>query len=386
MAEQPENSSLINSLADEKRVVEHVLRYELYRHRDITERLSQLLGVDQNPDAFNRSTWDILYFLMQSRLQGETPNVTDIYLATGLSKGTAITGLTELERRGAISKVQDREDARRRRIDISDSVAHVLEAFVAECGERLGQPYEAPFGPPAEGVAAPTGQEPLIDLLNQLSHQLRTPLTAIVGFSEMIADQTLGAIQPVGYVEYARDIRHAASHLLDAMNNLVDTTLAEYGLNLPLGPLTQIDIEEIVDASCRAAAQTADRRGISLRRKWGSAKGRITGDQERLTQCVRRLIEAGIATTGRGHTIDVETAFTPGSGVTVSVISPVKPPPPPSQPATIGTPDPSGVMQGLSLIRAIVQAHGGKLETIEDGPRRYVTRIFLPESGPARSR
>ena len=145
MAEQPENSSLINSLADEKRVVEHVLRYELYRHRDITERLSQLLGVDQNPDAFNRSTWDILYFLMQSRLQGETPNVTDIYLATGLSKGTAITGLAELERRGAISKVQDREDARRRRIDISDSVAHVLEAFVAECGELDFYPPELNF-------------------------------------------------------------------------------------------------------------------------------------------------------------------------------------------------------------------------------------------------
>lgn len=393
MAEQRENAKTINDVSERKRVVDHVLRYELYRHRDITERLSVLLGVDQNPDAFNRSTWDILYFLMQCHLQSETPNVTDIYLAAGLSKGTAITGLGELERRGAISKVQDREDARRRRIDISDAVAAELEAFVTECGERLGQPYEAPYGSFDSAAAGngtredfQPGQEPLIDLLNQLSHQLRTPLTAIVGFSEMIADETLGAIQPVGYLEYARDIRHAASHLLDAMNNLVDTTLAEYGVNIPLGPLMQLDIEEIVDASCRGAAQMADRRGVILRRKWSSSKGRIVGDQERLTQCVRRLVEATVASTGRGQTIDVETSFEPGSGLTLSVISPTKPLPAvrPEPQTPIGTPDRNGLTHGLPLIRAIVQAHGGHLENLEEGPRRYVTRIVLPEGGPAR--
>ncbi len=390
MGDGPENGRTINDVNERKRIVDHVLRYELYRHRDITERLSTLLGVDRNPDAFNRSTWDILYFLMQCNLQAEIPNVTDIYLATGLSKGTAITGLAELERRGAISKVQDREDARRRRIDISDNVRAELETFVAECGERLGQPYEAPFGnvDPITRNGTQTSQEPLIDLLNQLSHELRTPLTAIVGFSEMIADETLGPVHPVGYAEYARDIRHAASHLLDAMNNLVDTTLAEYGVNIPLGPLMQIDIEEIVDVSCRAAAQPADRRGVSLRRKWSSSKGRITGDQTRLTQCLKRLIEATVASAGRGHTIDVETAFQPGQGMTVSVITPAKPVAqtrPQSQPS-IGSAERNGLAQGMPLIRAIVTAHGGKLESFEDGPRRYITRISLPEGGPARPR
>ena len=75
------------------RIVEHVLRYELYRHRDISDRLRNLLSITEDPNAFNRSTWDILYFLMQSHLQNIVPSVTDIYLATDLSKGTAITGL-----------------------------------------------------------------------------------------------------------------------------------------------------------------------------------------------------------------------------------------------------------------------------------------------------
>ena len=63
---------------------------------------------------------------MQSHLQNIVPSVTDIYLATSLSKGTAITGLAELELRHAISKVRDHSDGRRRRIDISKlSLIHI---------------------------------------------------------------------------------------------------------------------------------------------------------------------------------------------------------------------------------------------------------------------
>ena len=65
-------------------------------------------------------------------------------LGDRLSKGTAITGLAELERRHAIAKVRDHSDGRRRRIDISRHVADELEKFVTECGDRLGQPFDAP--------------------------------------------------------------------------------------------------------------------------------------------------------------------------------------------------------------------------------------------------
>ncbi len=369
------------------RIVEHVLRYELYRHRDISDRLRNLLSITEDPNAFNRSTWDILYFLMQSHLQNIVPSVTDIYLATGLSKGTAITGLAELERRHAIAKVRDHSDGRRRRIDISKHVADELEKFVTECGDRLGQPFDAPSERALTRMSTSDDQEePLIGLLNQLSHELRTPLTAIVGFSEMIADETLGPVHPVGYAEYARDIRHAASHLLDAMNNLVDTTLAEYGVNIPLGQLTQIDLEAVVDSACRVAAGNADRRGVTLRRKWGSAKGSALGDEDRLTQGIRKLIAATIESTGRGQTVDVETSFDESTGLTLQVISPEAPlvTKTPQGPRPIGAPEQDGLVRGLPLIRAIVEAHGGEVGSKQDGPRRFITMISLPKGGPAR--
>ena len=128
---------MITDMTERKRVVGHVLKYELYRHRDISDRLTDLLDIKDQPDAFNRSTWDILFYLMQCHLQEMVPSVTDIYLSTNLSKGTAITGLAELERRNAVRKVRDQMDGRRRRIDISKRVAELLEHFVAECGARL---------------------------------------------------------------------------------------------------------------------------------------------------------------------------------------------------------------------------------------------------------
>lgn len=380
----------IQGFADVKernRVVSHVLRYELYRHRDISERLTDLLNARDEPGAFNRSTWDILFFLMQCHLQENTPSVTDIYLATKLSKGTAITGLAELERRGAIAKVRDHADGRRRRVDISENVADLLDEFIVECGERLGQPFDpAPDVGTQPKPDAPDQPEPLIGLLNQLSHELRTPLTAIVGFSEMIADETLGPVHPVGYAEYARDIRHAASHLLEALNNLVDTTLAEHGVRIPLGPLMQIDLEEIVDRACRSAAGAAERRGVTLRRKWGSAKGRIRGDEARLSQAIRKLIEADVASTGRGQTIDIETSFDARTGLTLRVISPEPPLVPKQSKADrpIGAPEFDSLVKGLPLIRAIAEAHGGEVVSRQENARRFVIMLRLPKDGPAK--
>lgn len=384
MARFKASTKPVSEQTERERIVEYVLRYELYRHRDISDRISNLLKIDSDPEAFNRSTWDILFFLMQSYLQQDSPNVTDIYLATGMSKGTAISGLAELERRHAIRKIRDDEDGRRRRIDISLEVAELLEAFVTECGDKLGQPFETGTSTSANNDTGAEHMEPLIGLLNQLSHELRTPLTAIVGFSEMIADETLGPVHPVGYAEYARDIRRAASHILESLNELVDTTLAERGVALPLGVLSSVDLEVIIDKSCRATADLADRRSITLRRKWGTSKGNIVGDKDRLTQAFRKLIMATVATAGKNQTVDVETTFDITKGILVRIISP-EPPNAPTRPdnnVTIGTQSPPTVEMVMPLVKAVIEAHGGTIQMQKEYARRYVTQVRLPTKGP----
>lgn len=57
------------------------------------------------------------------------------------------------------------------------------------------------------------------DAFRQLMHELKTPLNAIVGFSELIEQQLLGPV-PVGYRDEAAQVRRAGQNVLDALNDV----------------------------------------------------------------------------------------------------------------------------------------------------------------------
>ena len=380
-AETAEDTSN-NMFQNDNIVIDYVLRYELYRHRDLSERLSAVLNVDHEPDAFNRSTWDILFYLIQSHLEGMTPSVTDIYLSVSVSKGTAINGLTELERRGGIRKVSDSDDKRRRLITISMPVVEVVRTFVKECKERLAHAGTGADKPNRDDMdSEPVSGEPLINLLHEMSHEIRTPLTAIIGFSDMIAEEALGPVQPVGYAEYARDIGKAASDLLNSLNERVDTALAEHGVMISLGPMVRLDLEEIVDAACRLANDGASRRGVNLRRKWGAKNSIVLADKERLTQAIRKLVEGVVSTIPRGHTVDIETSVliserAPHVSVRILSEQPSAQPDPTLQRFSFGNQE--MLERDLILIGAIVEAHKGYVLSDGENENSKFHSICLP--------
>lgn len=83
------------------------------------------------------------------------------------------------------------------------------------------------------------------EFLGNMSHEFRTPLNAIIGFSQMIKDQMMGEVMPQ-YVEYAGAINSSGVHLLDVVNDLLDVASIESG-TLTISE----DIVDLVDA-CRA--------------------------------------------------------------------------------------------------------------------------------------
>lgn len=359
--------------------IDYVLRYELYRHRDLSERLAIALNADQGPEPFNRSTWDILFFLVQSYLEGTTPSVTDIYLAASISKGTAISGLTVLESKNAIRKVSDPSDRRRRLITITDNVAEIVNAFIDECQERLGQ-----TGTGDDNSRHESG-EPLINLLYEMSHEIRTPLTAIIGFSDMIADESLGPVQPVGYAEYARDIGKAAAHLLNSLNERVDTALAEHGASISLGARARYEVDEIVDSACRLATPVAERRGVALQRRWGAKSGYVSADKERLIQAIKKLVEGLVSISPRGVNIDVETLpFNKDSVpfLCVRVLTPkliTARETSPLSDSSHASPD-NVFARSLKLVDAIAAAHGGFVTKEQSGDNSLHYSICLPRA------
>jgi signal transduction histidine kinase len=67
------------------------------------------------------------------------------------------------------------------------------------------------------------------EFLAYMSHELRSPMNAIVGFSEMMKLQVMGPISPPKYREYAEDIHGSATHLLSLINDILDLSKAEAG-------------------------------------------------------------------------------------------------------------------------------------------------------------
>jgi cell cycle sensor histidine kinase DivJ len=70
------------------------------------------------------------------------------------------------------------------------------------------------------GAELPDGEAMLADL----SHEMRTPLNAVIGFAETIERETFGPVGHENYRQYAEHIRMAGRHLLDLVNAVLDLT------------------------------------------------------------------------------------------------------------------------------------------------------------------
>jgi signal transduction histidine kinase len=67
------------------------------------------------------------------------------------------------------------------------------------------------------------------EFIANMSHEFRTPLNAIIGFSDVLQNDSLGAATRLKYREYARDIRMSGEHLLGIINNILDLSKIEAG-------------------------------------------------------------------------------------------------------------------------------------------------------------
>ncbi len=240
-------------LAPETRaaVIDHILRYELYRHRRLVRRISELAGEKQLGDTVrNANTWETVFFLLRSWLEGKVPTASEMFLATGLSKGTATTCLNRLEMAGVIHRTEGTDDRRQRFIHLNDAYARLLEEFIVDCHEdfqRLSMP--APPQPVAAGDGAHNHDDAAF--MAYLSHDLRAPLNAIIGYSEAIKGEMLGRLRPTGYIEYASDIHVAARRLSDLIDDLIDLSQFEVTGTMPIQP-ERLDVPGMIKR-CRQA-------------------------------------------------------------------------------------------------------------------------------------
>ncbi len=121
--------------------------------------------------------------------------------------------------------------------------------------------------------------------LSQISHELRTPMTSIRAFSEIVAEGDLSS-QVVS--DYGRIIHEEAVRLTRLLDDLLDLSVLENGtvqLNLGLANLGQM-----IDQAMAAASQTRPERAFDVRRDYMAEAIHLRTDADRLVQVFINLI------------------------------------------------------------------------------------------------
>lgn len=99
------------------------------------------------------------------------------------------------------------------------------------------------------------------ELLHNLSHEFRTPLNAIIGFSQMIDSEMWGPVSD-NYKKNTKDIINAANHLKEAVNNILDSAKLEAGLIEPTPE--SFSLKSVIQEAMKAISPILESKEINV--------------------------------------------------------------------------------------------------------------------------
>jgi PAS domain S-box-containing protein len=216
------------------------------------------------------------------------------------------------------------------------------------------------------------------DFLATLSHELRTPMTAILGWSRMLQD---GGLDDEAYAAAVEAILRSAQAQATIIDDVLDMSRIIAG-KMQLDP-QPVDLLEVVEASIATVQPAADARGVSveLQRRRGTTL--VTGDPNRLQQVVWNLLSNAIKFTPRDGEVVVRIEQS-GSFIRLSVrdtgkgIAPEFLPhvfEPFRQAENVTTRVHGGLGLGLTIVKQLVELHGGNISARSDGENRGASFI-----------
>jgi PAS domain S-box-containing protein len=226
------------------------------------------------------------------------------------------------------------------------------------------------------------------EFLATLSHELRTPLNAILGWSKILRTSAKDANDLAKGLEAIERNARAQTQLIEDLLDMSRITSGKLRLDIqPIRPATFI--EEAVDTVKTAA----DSKEIRLERVLDPSVGPISGDPVRLKQVVWNLLSNAIKFTPHGGRVRVTLERANGH-VQISVADTgcgVKPEFLPHlferfrQADSSSTRQHSGLGLGLSIVKTLVDLHGGSVHANSPGIDQGTTFIVrLPSTAPAR--
>ena len=220
--------------------------------------------------------------------------------------------------------------------------------------------------------------------ISHVSYELRTPLTNIIGFSELLSSPRTGELNSKQR-EYLNDISASSRTLLAIINDILDLATIDAGaLELKLAP---VKVDDVVDTAVLGVRDRASRARLNLDIRIAEDAVEFIADEARVRQVLYNLLANAIGFSKPGDTISVDVpargrhdgVHRRGQGVGI----------PKDQQQRVLERFESrsqgskhrGAGLGLSIVKSLVELHGGTMSLESEPGQGTRVTVRFPESG-----
>ena len=222
------------------------------------------------------------------------------------------------------------------------------------------------------------------DFVANMSYELRTPLTSIGGFAEMLAAGYAGKLPPAA-ADYVGAILESVERLSKLINDVLDLTQGDTrGVALER---ERVDIAGLCRSVADALRQRADAKGHELQIAIDPSTGSVVGDARRLRESIEHILRNAVAFTDDGGRISLKAKGDEQQAI-ISVTDNGPGIAPEDQSQVFARFHRSGSTTrgdaalglGLPLTRQFIEAHGGKVELVSKPKKGTTVTITIPRA------
>ncbi|MDF1792153.1 MAG: ATP-binding protein [Thalassobaculaceae bacterium] len=244
-------------------------------------------------------------------------------------------------------------------------------------------------------VAAESASQAKSRFLATMSHEFRTPLNAILGFSDLIRGEYMGPVGNATYAEYADDIHRSGQQMLELVDEVLDSAAIEAGQRL--FNHDPVDLGAVIDEAVRRFQPAVADKRLTLAADVEDRLPEIRSDHRAIVQVLQNLLSNAVKFTQPDGRITVRAyeAAAPetgiagvvlqvtdnGIGMTPEVVATV------TEPFFQDKTDPhlaeAGTGLGLSIVKSIVGSLGGGLKIESELTKGTVVTVWLPMGEPS---
>lgn len=328
--------------------------------------------------AGSRRVVAILDYPLEETLRAYRGVITPLLFLLALSLVVAIAGTTFIVRHvsrpleelaASARRIASGDYAHPPQVNQRDEVGHLADAVInmtqsiAEREQALKSAIGSAEVSRAEAVRA---NEAKSQFLANMSHEFRTPLNAIVGFSQMLQQQVLGPVGVAKYLDYAGDIHDSGARLLHLVERMLDLAEAESSqLVLSHKP---VSVGVLLLEAANLYRSLAEKSGVRIDVPAGLAEWpQIDGDAQKLGEAFAGVIHNAVKFTPLGGEVRISGSSgngriaiaiaDTGIGVEPGQLDAIVRPFHRLRAATDGQHQGAGL--GLPFAKVVVELHGG---------------------------